>query len=82
MQFELKVGRPELTNCHIDSANRGVRAMAKCECGCGQDAKGDFLPGHDQKLRVALEKRVGGLLAIRSLVEASDDYVLGNAELQ
>ncbi len=42
-----------------------------------QDANGDFLPGHDQRLRAALERRVGGLLALRSLVTASEDYASG-----
>jgi hypothetical protein len=30
---------------------------------------GDFLPGHDQKLRSEIEKQVGGLLKLRELVE-------------
>ena len=32
--------------------------MAKCECGCGEDVNsGQFLPGHDQRLRTSLEVR-------------------------
>jgi hypothetical protein len=53
--------------------------MAQCECGCGQDSTRDFLPGHDQKLRTALEARVGGLLALRSLVAGAEAYAEGNS---
>lgn len=53
--------------------------MAQCECGCGVEATGEFLPGHDQKLRSALERQVGGLLALRELVETSVTY--GRAEM-
>jgi hypothetical protein len=49
--------------------------MALCECGCGGETKGGkFLPGHDQKLRSKLEKDTGGLLPLRSLVEAARKY--------
>jgi len=52
--------------------------MAVCECGCGKEASlGQFLPGHDQKLRTSLEQQVGGLLALRSLVQAAESYVNG-----
>ena len=51
--------------------------MAQCECGCGQESAREFLPGHDQKLRTALEARVGGLLALRSLLEAAESYASG-----
>lgn len=51
-----------------------------CECGCGGAAKaGSFCPGHDQKLRTALEHRVGGLLALRSLVEAAESAAAGQS---
>lgn len=40
-------------------------------------ATGTFLPGHDQKLRIAIEQEVGGLLPLRSLVEAAKAYVGG-----
>jgi len=44
-----------------------------CECGCGETpARGSFSPGHDQRLRASLEKRVGGLIALRSLVESAE----------
>jgi len=51
--------------------------MAQCECGCGQQAKKDFLPGHDQKLRTSLEFRLGGLLSLRAFVEAAESYANG-----
>ena len=52
--------------------------MAKCECGCGESAKGgQFLPGHDQRLRTLLETDVGGLLSLRALVRASRSYCDG-----
>lgn len=52
--------------------------MPLCECGCrAATGRGQFLPGHDQRLRAALETEVGGILALRSLVEASRAYVEG-----
>jgi len=51
--------------------------MKICECGCGEMATGSFLPGHDQKLRIAIEQEVGGLLALRSLVEAAKANATG-----
>ena len=43
-----------------------------CGCGCkGMTKGGDYLPGHDQKLRAAIEERVGGLQNLKSLVEKS-----------
>lgn len=45
--------------------------MNVCECGCGDRTKGGkFLPGHDQKLRAEIERAAGGILKLRSLVEA------------
>ena len=52
--------------------------MAVCECGCGEEANlGQFSPGHDQRLRTSLELEVGGLLALRSLVQAAESYANG-----
>jgi hypothetical protein len=48
--------------------------MTSCECGCGQESAREFLPGHDQKLRSQLESRVGGLLQLRTLVDAAESY--------
>lgn len=51
-----------------------------CDCGCGEAKPGGgFLPGHDQKLRVSLESRVGGLRALQSLVEVLESYARGSA---
>lgn len=50
-----------------------------CACGCGgSPANGMFLPGHDQKLRADLERRVGGLVQLRMLVEAAEYFVDGS----
>lgn len=41
-----------------------------CICGCGEKTKGGkFCPGHDQKLRKAIEGAVGGLESLRSIAE-------------
>lgn len=37
-----------------------------------------FCPGHDQRLRTDLERRVGGLIFLRMLVEAAEQFVEGN----
>ncbi|MBA4149427.1 MAG: hypothetical protein H0X66_15045 [Verrucomicrobia bacterium] len=50
-----------------------------CRCGCGGDTKaGDFVPGHDQKLRARLEKEVGGILAMEDLVTTAKRYAIGD----
>lgn len=57
--------------------------MTSCQCRCGGETQGgEFLPGHDQKLRSALETRVGGLLALRDLVDAMESYVRGGGALE
>jgi len=51
----------------------------ECACGCGEKpVGGHFLPGHDQRLRADLERRVGGLIALRMLVEAAEYFVAGD----
>ncbi|MBN7825130.1 hypothetical protein [Bowmanella dokdonensis] len=51
----------------------------KCACNCGgMTAGGNFLPGHDQRLRAELERRVGGIINLRMLVEAAEHFVEGN----
>jgi len=56
--------------------------MADCKCGCGNQANiGDFLPGHDQKLRVSLENEVGGLLSLQELVSAAKGYACGSKSM-
>lgn len=45
--------------------------MTICLCGCeGPTKGGKFLPGHDQKLRAAIEAEVGGLESLRAIAEA------------
>ena len=51
--------------------------MPTCQCGCGGETAGDFQPGHDQRLRAAMERRMGGLLALRDLVNAATAYADG-----
>ncbi|MBR2657385.1 MAG: hypothetical protein IKD58_13045 [Loktanella sp.] len=44
--------------------------MAECICGCGEATKGGkFRPGHDQKLRAAIEQAAGGIEELRVIVE-------------
>ena len=40
-----------------------------CDCGAAVTANRRFLPGHDQKLRIAIEDAAGGLEALKKLVE-------------
>ena len=42
-----------------------------CLCGCGATVAANrrFLPGHDQKLRIAIEDAAGDLEALKKLVE-------------
>ena len=52
--------------------------MPICECGCeGSTQGGNFLPGHDQRLRSSLEERVGGLLGLRTLINGAQRYQQG-----
>lgn len=68
-----------------DTGNTGLTysywleaALATCECGCnGETQRGEFIPGHDQKLRTAIETRVGGILALRDLIAAMEAYAVG-----
>lgn len=54
---------------------------SECACGCGgMPKKGDFLPGHDQRLRADLERRFGGLIPLRMLVEAAEYFVDGSIQ--
>ena len=57
--------------------------MTTCRCGCGETPAGggDFLPGHDQKLRIQLEKRAGGLLGLADLVDLADRFVDGSLSM-
>ncbi len=45
-------------------------ANRQCECGCGQETRGGkYRPGHDQKLRAAIERAAGGLESLRLIIE-------------
>lgn len=50
-----------------------------CECNnCDETSGfGDFAPGHDQKLRTALEAKVGGILKHRDIINAVLAHVRG-----
>ncbi len=48
----------------------GIKLQPKyCACGCGGFCKGKWIPGHDQRLRAAIENEVGGLVELRRIVE-------------
>ena len=54
--------------------------MNKCKCGdCNELTNSDYAPGHDQKLRSALEQKVGGLLFLKQLLASCEEYAAGNA---
>lgn len=45
----------------------------ECQCGCGEPVEdASFKPGHDQRLRISLEKRAGGIEGLRKLVETAE----------
>ncbi len=57
--------------------------METCACGCsGRPARGEYLPGHDQKLRAKLESQLGGLSALNRLFEAAISYTDGHMSLE
>lgn len=56
--------------------------MSQCKCGCGQESTREFLAGHDQKLRTALERRVGGLLSLRGLIDLAESHANGEVSEQ
>ncbi len=41
----------------------------RCACGCGTACTEQWVPGHDQKLRAAIEREVGGLVELRRIIE-------------
>jgi hypothetical protein len=55
--------------------------MSACACGCGKLTKGGkFLPGHDQKLRAAIEEAAGGVEELREIVEkATGKSIIGKS---
>ncbi len=72
-QFGAINDRPE-TQGTAQTGSHG-QPNARCECGCGMAVSDrTFAPGHDQKLRIQLEHRVGGLLALRDLIERLEEH--------
>lgn len=56
--------------------------MATCICGCGEETKGGkFRPGHDQKLRAAIEEATGGLENLKFIVEKHLGITISTASL-
>ena len=50
------------------------RIQKPCACRCGRiTAGGHFLPGHDTKTLGAIIEAVGGIVALRNLVEKTLD---------
>jgi len=61
----------------------------QCGCGiCGQPVpygepclgRGTFKPGHHQKLRILLERRMGGIEGLRALVNAATSFGEGTSD--
>ena len=80
--FEQQFGtidEPDPGAAQTASPPRGPGA-GRCACGCGTAVQHrDFVPGHDQKLRVQLEQRAGGLLALRDLIESLKKHARGES---
>jgi hypothetical protein len=56
----------------------GGAQEAECLCGCGQAPEGgDFVPGHDQRLRTRIEQMAGGLMNLQEIIDVLDRYVAG-----
>ena len=71
----IKLGVTETGEAEVNSGK------SECACGCGgEPAGGNFLPGHDQRLRADLERRIGGLIPLRMLVEASEHFSIGTIQ--
>jgi hypothetical protein len=45
------------------------RQSKYCACGCGGTGRAKWLPGHDQRLRAAIEREVVGLVELGRIVE-------------
>jgi endonuclease III len=56
----------------------GAPRSAECLCGCGGvPARGEFLPGHDQRLRTRIENTAGGLGNLWQAAQAISSYLEG-----
>lgn len=45
------------------------KEMIRCLCGYGKPVTRKYRPGHDQSLRIAIEKELGGLERLREIAE-------------
>lgn len=62
---------------------RQGQPSSRCESGCGTAVQGrTFVPGHDQKLRIQLENRVGGLLQLRDVLERLEEHAKGQITVE
>ena len=57
--------------------------MPECACGCGKPTGGgEFLPGHDQKVRTTAENTVGGVRNLHELAMAAYEHAKGRLPLE
>lgn len=56
--------------------------MKYCLCGCGETVARKYVPGHDQKLRIRIEKTVGGLENLQRIVEAHVGHSIDSSSLE
>jgi division protein CdvB (Snf7/Vps24/ESCRT-III family) len=57
--------------------------MIECQCGCGESTPtASFKPGHDQRLRITLGRRVGRLEKLREFVATAEVYHEENMDLK
>jgi endonuclease-3 len=57
----------------------GATRSHECLCGCGGiPSHGDFLPGHDQRLRTRIEEAAGGLANLWQIASAIGGYLDGD----
>jgi len=56
----------------------GGSAPKECLCGCGETpSRGDFVPGHGERLRATIEETAGGLASLWRIVNAVEQYIEG-----
>jgi hypothetical protein len=56
----------------------GGSGPKECLCGCGETPpRGDIVAGHEDRLRMAIEERTGGLANLWQIVGAVEQYVEG-----
>ena len=67
MMGEAPKREAEYERRHLQTGQR--QRMYECLCGCGEIGPGKYRPGHDQSLRTAIEKELGGLERLRAIAE-------------